>query len=102
MEKKAKGDGVKVLYVIDENGTATGTCAVLVTDKGENRSLCAYLGAAEKLTKEHLVRNWYWVEKAKIFYLAGHSISVTSDSIVTLAKQTLADKFNEKILSMFC
>lgn len=38
------------------------------------------------------------MEKAKIFYLAGHSISVTADSIITLAKQTLADKFNEKIL----
>lgn len=23
---------------------ATGTCAVLITDKGESRSLCAYLG----------------------------------------------------------
>jgi len=98
MEKKAKSDGVKILYVTDEAGTATGTCAVLITDKGENRSLCAYLGAAEKLTKEHLVRNWYWVEKAKIFYLAGHSISVTRDSIIALAKQTLADKFNEKLL----
>jgi sugar/nucleoside kinase (ribokinase family) len=69
----------------------------LLTDKGENRSLCAYLGAAEKLTKEHLIRNWYWVEKAKIFYCSGHSLSVTPDSVITLAKQSLADKFNEKV-----
>ncbi|KAK4337269.1 hypothetical protein RND71_043267 [Anisodus tanguticus] len=100
MEKKAKSDGVKVLYVMDEHGTATGTCAVLITDKGENRSLCAYLGAAEKLTKEHLMRNFYHVEKAKIFYLAGHLISVTPDSVIALAKQTLADKFNEKTLML--
>lgn len=59
--------------------------------------MCAYLGAAEKLNKEHLVRNWYWVEKAKILYCSGHSLSVTPESVIAIAKQSLADKFNEKL-----
>lgn len=43
MEKKAKTDGVHVKYqVVDD--VQTGTCAVLVTNNGKWRSLCAYLG----------------------------------------------------------
>lgn len=98
MEKKAKGDGVKVLYAVDKE-TATGTCAVLVTDNGTKRSLCAYLGAAEKFQKEYLIKNWYWVEKAKVFYLSGHSLSVSFDSVLSIAHQTVKDAFNPKL---FC
>ncbi|RWS30059.1 adenosine kinase-like protein [Leptotrombidium deliense] len=98
MEKKAKGDGVRVLYNVEE-GVATGTCAVLITDHGKNRANCAYLGAAERLTKEHLVRHWHWVEKAKVFYVSGHSIKVTADSVIALAHQVIADKYKPKI---FC
>jgi len=43
MEKKARNDGVNAKYqVIDD--AKTGTCAVLLTDNGKCRSLCAYLG----------------------------------------------------------
>ncbi len=43
MEKKAKNDGVNAKYqVIDDE--KTGTCAVLLTNNGKFRSLCAYLG----------------------------------------------------------
>lgn len=98
MEKKAKGDGVKVLYSTDKE-TATGTCAVLVTDGGKKRSLVAYLGAAEKFQKDHLIKNWHWVEKAKVFYLAGHLLSVSADSAIAVAHQTIKDKFNPKILT---
>ncbi len=37
-------DGVNVKYIVDEEGN-TGACAVLVTDGGKSRSLCAFLGA---------------------------------------------------------
>lgn len=97
MEKKAKGDGVKVLYSVDKE-TPTGTCAVLVTDGGKSRCLVAYLGAAEKFQKDHLLKNWHWVEKAKIFYLSGHSLSVSPDSVIAVAHQTLKDQFNTKLL----
>lgn len=98
MEKKARGDGVKVLYVADKE-TATGTCAVLVTDNGTKRSLVAYLGAAEKFQKEYLLKNWHWVEKAKVYYLSGHSISVSWESVLAIAHQTVKDKFQKKV---FC
>jgi adenosine kinase, putative len=95
MEKKAKSDGVKVLYALTDE-TATGTCAVLETNHGSSRCLCAYLGAAEKLNKEHLIRNWHWVEKAKIYYVSGHTLSVTPDSVKSIAHQVNADKFVQK------
>ncbi|RWS13785.1 adenosine kinase-like protein, partial [Dinothrombium tinctorium] len=95
MEKKAKGDGVRVLYNVEEN-VATGTCAVLITDNGKSRSNCAFLGASEKLNKEHLLRHWHWVEKARYYYLSGHTLAVTPDSVIALAHQTIADKFKPK------
>ena len=97
MEKKAKSDGVKVLYSIDKD-TPTGTCAVLVTDEGKSRCLVAYLGAAEKFQKDHLLKNWHWVEKAKVYYMSGHSLSVTAESVIAIAHQTVKDNFNPKIL----
>lgn len=97
MEKKAKGEGVKVMYSIDKE-IATGTCAVLITDNGASRCLVAYLGAAEKFKKEHLLKNWHWAEKAKVYYISGHSLSVTPDSVLSLAHQTNKDNANPKVL----
>jgi adenosine kinase len=42
----AKAGGVNANYYEVEDGTPTGTCAVLVT--GVHRSLCTNLGAANK------------------------------------------------------
>lgn len=98
MEKKAKGDGVKVLYTVDKE-TPTGTCAVLVTDNGASRCLVAYLGAAEKFTKDHLLKNWHWAEKAKFYYLSGHSLSVSPDSVLSISHQVHKDKFAPKIFA---
>lgn len=95
MEKKAKSEGVKVLYAVEKE-KATGTCAVLITDRGRSRSCCAYLGAAECLKKEEIIRNWHWVDKARVYYITGHSLSVTPDSVVSIAKQTNADKFQDR------
>lgn len=43
MEKKAKTDGVNVKYMMTDEKN-TGTCAILLTDGGKNRAMCAYLG----------------------------------------------------------
>lgn len=96
MEKKAKNDGVKVLYVKCDDDTPTGTCAVLITNGGKQRSLCAYLGAAEKFHKEHIIRHWHWVEKARIYYLSGHSLSVSAESVVAIANQAHKDQHVKK------
>jgi hypothetical protein len=48
MVKKTQEDGLNCKYYIDEK-SKTGYCCVLVTNNGKNRSLCAYLGAANNL-----------------------------------------------------
>lgn len=86
MQENAKADGVKALYQIDEEGTPTGTCAVCVTDNGKSRSLCAYLGASNKLSTEYLSQNWALVENAEVFYTTGHVLAVSPQSALKLAK----------------
>ncbi len=88
--KKLAGEalkaGVKVQYMEDENGTATGTCACLITKKV--RSLVANLGAANLYKKEHLMRpeNWALVERAQFIYIAGFFLTVSVDSILEIGK----------------
>ena len=61
--------GVNVQYQIVPD-QPTGTCAALIT--GANRSLCAYLAAANHFHKSHLDKpdNFKFVEKAKFYYIS--------------------------------
>ncbi|XP_070544618.1 adenosine kinase-like isoform X2 [Ptychodera flava] len=88
LREKAEEAGVKVNYMLDDE-KPTGTCAVLLTD--HNRSLCAYLAAANCYKKDHLdiAENWAYAEKAKVFYVAGFHLTVAPDAILTLAKHAL-------------
>ena len=65
----ATADGVNVQYQIQKD-TPTGTCAALIT--GTNRSLCAYLAAANLFTVDHLKKpeNFAFVEKAQFYYIS--------------------------------
>jgi adenosine kinase len=83
--ESARADGVNVNYQIVPT-EPTGTCAVLIT--GENRSLCAYLGAANHFKKEVLVQpeNWKFVEKAKFYYISGFFLTVSPDSLQLVAE----------------
>ena len=85
LETQAKGDGVKVQYMVTEDHP-TGTCAVVVTEKV--RSLVANLGAANSYKLEHLLekKNWDLVEQARICYIAGFFLTVSVDSILAVAK----------------
>lgn len=74
MRTKATEDGVNVLYMINTE-EKTGTCAVCVTSGGNNRSLCAYLGAANTFKKDHLLEIWSHVENAEIFYVSGFHLT---------------------------
>lgn len=87
LEKKSTEAGVKVAYQYHEK-EPTGTCAVLVTDSGKNRSLCAYLAAANCFTQEHLAKPEVraLMEKAKYFYIAGFPLTVSPDSMVEIAQ----------------
>lgn len=86
MSVKAKEDGVDVNYMIDPD-TPTGTCAVLLTEDGKNRSLCAFLGACQKFSPKHLETYWKsLVEDTDIFYITGFLIAVSLEAFIMLGK----------------
>lgn len=77
MQKKAEDDGVTTNYAICES-VPTGTCAVCLTEQGKNRSLCAFLGASQNFSDQHLRDNWKeLVEDTNIIYLSGFLLAVT-------------------------
>jgi adenosine kinase len=96
LEDAAVNDGVNVRYQKWAEHP-TGTCAVLLT--GHDRSLCAYLAAANHFTKDHLDKpeNFALVEKAKFFYISGFFLTVSPESIMTVAKHAAE---NNKVLMM--
>jgi len=82
----SKDLGVTTHYMEDE-ATATGTCAVLVNgDKGA-RSLIANLAAANNYKDTHLEKpeNWALVEKAQVVYSAGFFLTVSPPSMMKVA-----------------
>jgi len=80
-------DGVNACYQISDT-VATGTCAVVVTDSGKNRSLVANLAAANAFTLDHVDKeeSWALVEKAKFVYIAGFFLTVCPPAIMKIAK----------------
>jgi len=89
MRKACLKDGVFANYFVDE-ATPTGTCGVLVKD-GE-RSLVAALNAANNYKHEHLLKpeNFKLVEAARFYYSAGFFLTVSPESIMTVAKHSAA------------
>lgn len=80
MAKKAQEDGVITCYAI-ANSEPTGTCAVLLTDQGKNRSLCAFLGASQRFNEKYLLDNWQeLVENTDVIYLSGFLLAVCPPS----------------------
>lgn len=89
MEQKAKEAGVNVSYMLDPT-TPTGTCAVLLTDNGVHRSLCAFLGASQTFQNSHILSNYGLVEKAKFFYVSGFLLVVSLEAALELANHAHA------------
>lgn len=88
LESKARADGVNVKYQYTEK-EQTGTCAVLLTGNGSNRSLCANLAAANLFTKDHIdePENRSLITRADFYYITGFFLTVSPDSIMDIAKQ---------------
>merc|ERR1719389_659225 len=84
MRDCCKKDGVNAQYM--ECDKPTGKCAVVVT--GVERSLCAYLSAANEYKVDHLKEpeNMALLEKAKIVYSSGFFTTVSPDSLALLSK----------------
>jgi adenosine kinase len=87
LEDKTKEAGVCVRYQYHDK-EPTGTCAVLLTDQGKNRSLCAYLAAANEFTKDHLEKPEVnaLMEKAQFYYCAGFPLTVSPPSMLHIAR----------------
>lgn len=83
-------DGVRVVYQKNAE-VPTGTCAVLV--HGGERSLIANLAAANTFTSAHLetAEAKEAVEQAKIVYISGFFLTVSVDSILSVAKKAIED-----------
>jgi adenosine kinase len=76
---------------------ATGTCAVLIN--GGERSLVANLAAANTFAPSHLESeaSQNLINRAKIYYSAGFFLTVSVESLLTVAKHA---NDNSKIFSM--
>ncbi|GIX95940.1 adenosine kinase 2 [Caerostris extrusa] len=97
LESKAKEAGVLVSYQYHDT-MPTGTCAVIITDKGANRSLCAYLSAANCFSRDHLDKpiNQSLINDAQYFYITVIFLTVSPPSIMQIAEH--ACKNNKRFL----
>ncbi|XP_072139051.1 adenosine kinase-like isoform X2 [Mobula birostris] len=85
LKEKAEEAHVDAHYY-EQSEQPTGTCAACIT--GDNRSLVANLAAANCYRREKhldLKENWQLVEKARVYYIAGFFITVSTESILTVA-----------------
>ncbi|XP_054715868.1 uncharacterized protein LOC129225303 [Uloborus diversus] len=93
LETKAKEAGVLVNYQLHDTAP-TGTCAVVITDNGANRSLCANLSAANHFSREHLdtPTSQSIINNAKYFYITAYFLTVSPPSIMYIAKHAHENK----------
>lgn len=96
LEDTMSDGGVRVSYQYSSE-EPTGTCAVLLTDM--NRSLVAYLAAANKFTKDHLdtPENKELVQKAHFYYMSAFPMTVCPEAMLSVA-QYACEK--DKLFSM--
>ncbi|XP_075238658.1 adenosine kinase 2 [Lycorma delicatula] len=87
LEEKARADGVNVRYQYNEK-EPSGTCAVLITKNGTQRSLCANLAAANHFTTDHIRKseNKKIIQQAEYFYISGFFLTVSIESILEVAQ----------------
>ncbi|KAI3648855.1 hypothetical protein MP228_006709 [Amoeboaphelidium protococcarum] len=93
MRNAAEKDGVNVCYMElpAEQNVPTGTCAVLITQGGQARSLVANLSAANHYKVDHIkqAENWKLVTQAKYFYSSGFFLTVSVDTMLAVAKHAV-------------
>lgn len=87
LTERAQEDGVTVQYQYTDE-QPTGTCAVLITKNGTQRSLCANLAAANCFTIDHIQKpeNMKYVKNAEFYYVSGFFLTVSIDSILEVAR----------------
>lgn len=87
LEEKARDDGVNVQYQYNDK-ELTGTCAVLITKNGTQRSLCANLAAANHFTIDHIhkAESKKLIQQAEYFYISGFFLTVSIETILEIAQ----------------
>ena len=86
MKQKLIDEGVNARYQeCDEK--PTGTCAVLITHHGLNRSLVSFPGAARLLQVEHI--DWDIVNQSRVIYSAGFTIVANFAVVLALANHAV-------------
>ncbi|XP_022180635.1 adenosine kinase-like [Myzus persicae] len=97
LKRVATQDGLDVKYQYHSD-KPTGTCAVIVTNNGKDRSLCANLCASRNFSDDHLEvpENKKIVENAKVYLVTGF-FSVSNPSTVEKIGK-IADKRNCPLL----
>ncbi|XP_043484470.1 adenosine kinase 2-like isoform X2 [Leptopilina heterotoma] len=90
LEERARENGLNVRYQYTDK-EQTGTCAVLIT--GKDRSLCANLAAANCFSPSHIAEpeNKKLIEKAQFYYVSGFFLTVSSESIQTVANHAFME-----------
>lgn len=98
IDQKAREAGVNVSYQYSEK-ESTGSCAVLLTNRGNCRSLCTRLAAAECYSVGHLMEptNKKLMEAASHYYISGFPLSGSLDTILRVARHASS---NNKIFCM--
>ncbi|KCV71778.1 hypothetical protein H696_01196 [Fonticula alba] len=88
LRRVATSDGVLTRYQVIEDGTPTGTCAVLIN--GLNRSMVTNLGAANKFNIDHLKcqENLDIVHNAELRFVSGFFLTVSPDTAMLVAKDS--------------
>lgn len=89
---EAEKAGVHML-VDKTSSEPTGVCAVAVV--GKERSLLANLGAAEKMSKDHLKKgevSLALMNKAEIYYATGFALTTYLEQVLTIVKERKAQK----------
>jgi adenosine kinase len=90
LEKCGTDDGVLVHYMKNPD-VPTGTCAVLIN--GGERSLVANLAAANTFAPSHIETDAAktMISRAKIVYSAGFFLTVSVDSLLSIARKCAED-----------
>jgi adenosine kinase len=84
-----------------DSSKATGTCACLITGQGKDRSLVAYLGAANNYHANHLLLPQVQerLTKSQVIYITGFFLTVSPETIMKVA-QLSASSGDEKVFCM--
>ncbi|KAE9544211.1 hypothetical protein AGLY_001390, partial [Aphis glycines] len=97
LEREAISDGLDVKYQYHSD-KSTGTCAVIITNGGKDRSLCANLSASRYYTDDQLEipENQKIIQNAKFYLVTGFFLVSHLSTVEKIAR--IADKRNCPLL----